>query len=361
MDRVDCIVVGAGVVGLAVACRLAQRGLQPLVLEAEHGFGLGISSRNSEVLHAGLYYPPGSLKAELCLRGRQLLAEYAASRGVALERCGKFVVACEPAQIDGLLALQANALACGQMEFQMLSAAAAIQAEPQLRCAAALHSPGTAIVDSHALMLALLADLERAGGQLVTGSPVVAGRWTSDGVELQVGGESRAEISAGLLVNCAGLQAPALAMAITGVPAGQLPRQHLAKGSYFSLSGRSPFRRLIYPLPEPGGLGVHLSLDLAGQARFGPDVEWVQELDYRVDPARAPAFYASIRRYWPALPDGALQPAYAGIRPKLSGPGEPAADFHIERHAPGLIHLFGIESPGLTAALAIAERVAELL
>lgn len=361
MDRVDCIVVGAGVVGLAVARQLAQRGLQPLVLEAERSFGQGISSRNSEVVHAGLYYPPGSLKAELCLRGRQLLAEYAAARGVTLARCGKLVVACEPAQIAGLLALQANALACGQQELQMLSAPAAIQAEPLLRCAAALHSPGTAIVDSHALMLALLADLERAGGQLVTGSPVIAGRWTSDGIELQVGDESASEISAGLLVNCAGLQAPALAMAIAGLPAGRLPRQQLAKGSYFSLSGRSPFRRLIYPLPEPGGLGVHLSLDLAGQARFGPDVEWVQELDYRVDPERAPAFYASIRRYWPTLPEGALQPAYAGIRPKLSGPGEPVADFHIERHAPGLIQLFGIESPGLTAALAIAERVAALV
>lgn len=360
MDSVDCIVVGAGVVGLAVARQLALRGLRPLVLEAERSFGQGISSRSSEVVHAGLYYPPGSLKATLCLRGRALLAEYAAARGLALQRCGKFVVACEPAQLDALQQLEANARACGQQELELLSAAAAAQAEPLLRCAAALHSPGSAIVDSHGLMLALLADLEQAGGQLVSGSAVLAGRWTAAGIELQIGGDARCEIGCDLLVNCAGLQAPALAAAISGTPDGGAPRQWLAKGNYFALAGRAPFRRLIYPMPEPGGLGIHLSLDLAGQARFGPDVEWVERADYRVDPARAPAFAAAIRRYWPSLPEGALQPAYAGIRPKLSGPGEPSADFRIERTASGLIQLFGIESPGLTAALAIAEHVAAL-
>lgn len=357
MDRVDCIVVGAGVVGLAVARRLAQRGLKPLLLEAAHGFGQGISSRSSEVVHAGLYYAPGSLKAALCLRGRRLLLDYAAARGVPLARCGKFVVACEPAQADALEALQANAIACGQSDLAMLTASAARQAEPALRCAAALHSPGTAVVDSHALMLSLLADMEQAGGQLVTGSPVQAGSWSRDGIRVQVGGDEPCELITDLLVNCAGLQAPALARALDGLPVDRVPTQHLAKGHYFALRGRAPFGRLIYPMPEPGGLGVHLTLDLGGQARFGPDVEWVEALDYRVDPARGLAFDAAVRRFWPALPAGALQPAYAGIRPKLSGPGQPAADFHIASPAPGLIELFGIESPGLTAALAIAERV----
>lgn len=357
MDRVDCVVVGAGVVGLAVARQLALRGLQPLLLDAARAPGQGISSRNSEVVHAGLYYPPGSLKAALCVRGRRLLLDYATARGVPLGRCGKFVVACEPAQVEALQALEHNARACGQPELVMLSAVAACAAEPALRCAAALHSPGTAIIDSHALMLALQADVEQAGGQLVTGCPVQAGDWSRDGIRLQIGGDAPCELVTDLLVNCAGLQAPALARSLTGLPAARVPAQQLAKGSYFSLSGRAPFSRLIYPLPEPGGLGVHLTLDLGGQARFGPDVEWVEAIDYRVDPARAGGFEAAIRRFWPGLPTGALQPDYAGIRPKLSGPGQPAADFHIASPAPGVIELFGIESPGLTAALAIAERV----
>jgi len=362
MERVDCIVVGAGVVGLAVARALAQRGLETIVLEREHCIGSGTSSRNSEVIHAGIYYPTGSLKAALCVRGRQLLYEFCASHGVPHRRCGKLIVATSPDQVDMLERLQAIGRANGVAELAMITAEAARRAEPQLHCVAALDSSSTGIVDSHGLMLALQGDFEAAGGMLAFESPVLSGQCGTDGITLEVGGEQAMQIHAGLLVNCAGLQAQALAAALAGFPAEQLPALHLAKGNYYSLSGRSPFSRLIYPVPEPGGLGVHLTIDLGGQARFGPDVEWVDHIDYQVDPARSASFYASIRRYWPAIPDGVLQPGYAGIRPKLGGPGAAAADFVIQREAEhgvrGLVNLFGIESPGLTASLAIAEAVA---
>jgi len=352
-EQVEAIVIGAGVVGLAVARALAQRGLETLVLERETAIGTGISSRNSEVIHAGLYYPQRSLKAQLCVRGRQLLYEFCASHGVPHRRCGKLIVATEPAQLGALEALHAAGLANGVEELRLLTQAEALRLEPPLRCVAALESAATGIVDGHALMLALRGDFEAAGGMLAFGAPVLGGSESS----LEVGGAESMRIEARtLVVNAAGLDAPRLAAAL-GTPA---PQAWLAKGSYFALAGRAPFSRLVYPLPEPGGLGVHLTLDLAGQARFGPDVEWVGRIDYRVDPRRAEAFYAAIRRYWPALPDGALQPAYAGIRPKIAGPGEPAADFAIERHG-GLVNLFGIESPGLTAALAIGERIAALV
>ncbi len=366
MDKVDAIVVGAGVVGLAVARRLAMRGLETLLLERERIFGSATSSRNSEVVHAGIYYPEGSLKARLCVRGSQLLNGFCAHHGVALQRCGKFIVA-QTDQLGALEALLATGRANGVEGLNLIAATAAQQAEAQLRCAAALHSPASGIVDSHMLMLALLGDFERAGGCIAYGAEVHGGGALAGGMVLEVANadSSRLQIAADLVINCAGLQAQQLALALDGMPAEAVPALHLAKGSYFSLGGRSPFSRLIYPVPEPGGLGVHLSLDLGGQARFGPDVEWMAGLDYRVDPARAAGFYAAIRRYWPALPDGALQPAYAGIRPKLSGPGEPVADFMVQTAAehglPGLVNLFGIESPGLTAALAIAEHLEQRL
>jgi len=361
MERVDCIVVGAGVVGLAVARALALRGHETVLLEREHCIGSGTSSRNSEVIHAGIYYPTGSLKAELCVRGKQLLYDYCASHGVAHRRCGKLIVATSAEQRDTLEKLQATGHANGVSELAMVSAAQALAAEPQLQCVAALESSSTGIVDSHGLMLALQGDFEQAGGMLAYDAPVLGGECGAEGITLQVGGEQPMAIHAGLVVNSAGLHAQTLAKGLIGLPAEWVPPLYTAKGNYYSLAGRSPFSRLIYPVPEPGGLGVHLTIDLGGQARFGPDVEWVDTLDYRVDPARADAFYAAIRRYWPGLQDGALQPGYAGIRPKISGPGEAAADFLIQGEAAhgvrGLVNLFGIESPGLTASLAIAERV----
>ncbi len=362
MERVDAIVIGAGVVGLAVGRALALRGLETIVLERASSIGTGTSSRNSEVIHAGIYYPTGSLKARLCVRGKELLYAYCADKGIPHRRCGKLIVAASVEQVQVLEQLQATGRANGVQGLHLLTGAQARALEPQLACEAALHSESTGIVDSHAYMLALQGDLEAAGGVLAYGADVAGGRCGASGIVLDVQGDSPMEIEAGLVVNCAGLHAQEIAHRLEGLPADRIPPLHRAKGNYYSLSGRSPFSRLIYPVPEPGGLGVHLTLDLGGQARFGPDVEWVEALDYRVDPARATSFYASIRRYWPGLAEGALQPAYAGIRPKLNGPGEPARDFMIQTPAEhgvrGLVNLFGIESPGLTAALAIGEQVA---
>lgn len=367
-ERVDAVVVGAGVVGLAVARALALAGREVLVLEAAETFGTQTSARNSEVIHAGIYYAPGSLKARLCVCGRQLLYDYCIERGVGHRRCGKLIVATSARQVDELCAIQANAQTNGVDDLQWLTREQALALEPQLACHAALHSPSTGIVDSHGLMLALLGDLEHAGGTLVTHAEVrsLAVR-TGDspaGIELATADGTR--LLARTVVNAAGLQAPWLAARTQGLDARQVPAAHFAKGSYFTLSGRAPFDHLIYPVPEPGGLGVHLTLDLGGQAKFGPDVEWVRSTDdLQVDPARGEAFHAEVRKYWPGLPDGALQPGYAGIRPKLSGPGEPAADFVIQgarQHGvAGLVNLFGIESPGLTSCLALGERVAMLV
>ena len=366
MDRVDAVVVGAGAVGLAVARALALQGRETIVLEATSGIGNGISSRNSEVIHAGIYDAPSSLKARLCVAGRRLLYPYCETHGVAHRRCGKLVVAASPGQLESLRAIGRRALANGVEGLRWLEGDEIRALEPALRGEAALLSTVTGIVDSHALMLAYLGDLERAGGSLVLRSPLEGVVARAGGFVLRVGGDAPTEIEAGLLVNSAGLHAPSMAHRIDGLGAAHIPRAWFAKGNYYALAGRSPFSRLVYPVPEPGGLGVHLTLDLAGQARFGPDVEWLDvtspdAIDYAVDPARSALFYAAIRRYWPSLPDGALAPAYSGVRPKLQGPGEPARDFMLqgpEAHGvAGLVNLFGIESPGLTASLAIAVEV----
>ena len=356
---VECVVVGAGVVGLAIARALAQSGREVLVLDSAPGIGQGTSSRNSEVVHAGIYYTPGSLKARLCVQGREQLYAFCQQRGVAHAMLGKLIVAAEPAELPALDQIAATAAANG-VPLTRLTAAEARAMEPALRVAGALHSPRTGIVDSHALMLAMEGELAAAGGSVVCRAPVQGGT-VGEGFTLNVGGAEPMQLSCRILVNAAGLHAPALAQAL-GLPA---PPAFLAKGSYYSLQGRAPFQRLVYPVPEPGGLGVHLTLDLAMQARFGPDVQWVDHEDYDVDPRRADGFYAAIRRYWPDLPDGALVPGYAGIRPKITGPGDANADFRIDgsaEHGRGnLVQLFGIESPGLTASLAIGDHVAGLV
>ena len=365
MESVDCIVIGAGVVGLAVARRLAIEGREVVVLEAEETIGTHTSSRNSEVIHAGIYYAPGSLKARLCVPGKQALYRYCEARGVGHRRCGKLIVATCDGQRPVLEQLHAQALANGVDDLQWLTGEQARALEPELACVAALMSPSTGIVDSHGLMLAVRGDAEERGTAIAFRSPVQGGRIGADGIELEVGGEQHMRIQAHCVVNSAGLHSQRVAASLAGFAAGHVPPCHYAKGNYYSLSGRSPFSRLIYPIPELAGHGVHVTLDLSGQARFGPDVEWVQTIDYRVDPRRADAFYREIRRYWPRLADGALQPGYAGIRPKIQAPGEPARDFLIEgprdHGVAGLVNLFGIESPGLTASLAIADHVHDLL
>jgi L-2-hydroxyglutarate oxidase LhgO len=361
METLDAVVIGAGAVGLAVARELALAGREVVILEAEDAIGTHASSRNSEVIHAGIYYPKGSLKALACVAGRHLLYEYCRAHGVPHRRCGKLIVATDAAQLAELAGIRKKAHDNGATDVVPIAKEEALAMEPQLRCVAALHSPSTGIIDSHALMLAYLGDAEEHGAALALRSPLEKGLAEDGGIVLHVGGAERMTVKASLVVNSAGLRAPSVAKSIAGYPAALAPRELYAKGNYYSLNGRSPFRRLIYPVPEPGGLGVHVTLDLAGQARFGPDVEWVERVSYDVDPGRAARFYAAIRRYWPGLPDGSLAPGYAGIRPKTSGPGEPASDFEIQgprRHGvAGLVHLFGIESPGLTASLALAKRV----
>ena len=374
MECIAAAVIGAGVVGLACARALALRGIETVILERNDAFGSETSSRNSEVIHAGLYYPPASSKASLCVAGRRMLYDFCATHGVSHRRCGKLVVATSVAQEDRLWALQQQGQRNGVDDLRMLRGPEASALEPELQCTAALLSPSTGIIDSHGLMLALLGDAERGGASLVLRCPLRGGSIEPTGIVLESGGSESLRFRATMVINAAGLWAPEVAASLAGFPPPLLPINRHAKGNYFALTGRSPFSRLVYPLPEPGGLGVHLTLDLAGQARFGPDVEWlpdpvcgepIGELDYRVDAARGDSFYSEIRRYWPALPDAALVPAYAGIRPKVSGPAEPAADFLIQAPAqhgiPGLVNLFGIESPGLTASLAIAEQVAATL
>jgi L-2-hydroxyglutarate oxidase LhgO len=362
-EKVDCVVIGAGVVGLAVARALALRGREVLVLEADSAIGTGTSSRNSEVIHAGIYYPPGSAKARLCVAGRQLLYAYCEARGIQHRRYGKLIVAVDEEQVRALENIEATARANGVADLRWLSAAEVGAMEPALSAVGALLSPSTGIVDSHGFMLSLQGDLEAAGGTLALRTPVRSGRCESGAIYLEAGNEDPIELAASVVVNSAGLHAPELARRIDGIPRESIPPSFYAKGNYYVLQGKAPFTHLIYPIPEPGGLGVHLTLDLAGQAKFGPDVEWVEKLDYSVDPGRAQRFYSAIRRYWPGLPDGALHPGYAGIRPKLGNAGAPAADFVIqgpEAHGVrGLINLYGIESPGMTSALAIADLVAD--
>lgn len=364
-EEVDCVVVGAGVIGLAVARHLALAGREVVIVEAAQAFGTETSSRNSEVIHAGLYYPQNSLKARLCLAGREKLYAYLAEHGVEHLRCGKLIVAVDDEEIPALRALEACARSNGVDDVRFLDAAAASGLEPELRCKAALLSPATGILDSHGYMLALLGEAEDAGAVLAVGSPVTGGALDDSRVHLSIGGAAPMELTCRAVVNAAGLGAHGVAAALEGFPEDLLPPRALAKGNYFALSQRPPFSRLVYPLPEAAGLGVHYTRDLGGAGRFGPDVEWIDRIDYSVDPARCERFYAAVRRYWPGLRDGALVPAYAGIRPKISAPGAPAADFLIqgpEAHGvPGLVNLFGFESPGLTASLAIAEAVGERL
>jgi L-2-hydroxyglutarate oxidase LhgO len=364
MESVDTVVVGAGAVGLAVARAFALAGREVVVIEKEATIGTGTSSRNSEVIHAGIYYPQGSLKAKTCVAGRHALYPFLAERGVAHRRCGKLIVATASGQMAGLEKLHAQAAANGATDLRMLSRVEARALEPEIECVAALESPSTGILDSHGYMLALHGELEDRGGAVAFMSPVLGGRIGEGGIELEVGGAEATRLRARTVVNSAGLFAQDLAGRLAGFPRDRLPPSYYCKGNYFSLSGRSPFSRLIYPAPETAGLGVHLTLDLAGQARFGPDVEWIEHIDYAVDPHRANSFYAAIRTYWPGLRDGALQPAYSGIRPKLQARGEAARDFLIqgplEHGVPGLVNLFGIESPGLTGSLAIADHVLAL-
>jgi L-2-hydroxyglutarate oxidase LhgO len=363
VEKLDAVVIGAGVVGLAVARGLAQAGHEVVILEAEDAIGTHTSSRNSEVIHAGIYYPKGSLKARSCVAGKALLYEYCVAHGVPHRRSGKLMVASDNAQIGELEQIQKRAHANGVTDVVWMSREQALALEPELSCVAALYSPSTGIIDSHALMLAYLGDAEDRGAMLALKSSLNDGACESDGFVLRVAGAD--PIQTRILVNSAGLKAPSVAKRIEGYPAKLAPPEYYAKGNYYSLNKKSPFSRLVYPVPEPGGLGVHVTLDLAGQARFGPDVEWVERIDYGVDPKRAERFYAAIRRYWPGLPDGALLPGYAGIRPKTAGPGEPASDFVVQgpraHGIPGLVHLFGIESPGLTSSLALASIVLEEL
>jgi len=364
-EPVDVAVIGAGLVGLAVARGLARAGREVLVLEAETAMGTATSSRNSEVIHAGIYYPPGSLKAVFCVAGKKRLYAYCQSRGIAHSRIGKLLVATEAAEIASLERLFERAGKNGVHDLRWLTGDEARSMEPALRCVAAILSPSTGIIDSHALMLAYRGELEAAGGVIAFGARVAGGAVTQSGIRLRVEQDGPMALLCKTVVNCAGLGAQPLAASIAGLPPASIPPLHFAKGNYFGLGGRAPFRHLIYPMPGGGGAGVHLTLDLAGRARFGPDVEWVSIIDYAVDPRRADGFYAAIRRYWPALPDEALVPDYSGVRPKLYDNPNGDADFVIqgeETHGvPGLVNLYGIESPGLTSSLAIADYVARLV
>jgi L-2-hydroxyglutarate oxidase LhgO len=365
MDRVECVIVGAGVVGLAIARRLARSGREVIVLESAEAIGTATSSRNSEVIHAGIYYPAGSLMAQMCVSGRRALYAYCREYGIPHRACGKLIVATTEQEAGRLQFIKARAEANGVEDMQSLGGGDARALEPALCCVAALLSPSTGIIDSHAFMLALRGDAERSGAAFAFLAPLLRARATSHGLEIETGGDAPMTLACDVLINAAGLGAAAVARNIEGMPADRIPPTYLAKGNYFACSVRAPFSRLIYPVPEPGGLGVHLTLDLAGQARFGPDVEWIDAPDYDVDPARATRFYPAIRRYWPELPDGALLPAYSGIRPKIVPPNVAVQDFMIDGPADhgvaGLINLFGIESPGLTASLAIADHVAALV
>ncbi len=385
MDTVDTIVVGAGVVGLAVARAIALTGRDVMVIEKESAIGQGASSRNSEVVHGGLYYATGSLKAKLCVRGKEMLYAYCAERGLPIQQCGKLIVATDEKQLPKLALIEVQAAANG-VPVQRLSRNEARALEPELECIEALLSPTTGIVSSHDLMIALQGDVENAGGLVVLSTRVEKIQWfdrNSDQNSSLAGVlyarsaiknaaiEGRIEIGFKQLINAAGLYAPQLAQRMQGLNAAHVPRAHFAKGNYYSLSGQSPFKRLIYPIPSEAGLGVHITIDFGGQAKFGPDVEWLEgisdpdEIDYSVDPRRADAFYAEVRKYWPGLRDGQLAPSYSGVRPKIVGNGQAAADFVIQGEdangIKGLVNLFGIESPGLTSSLAIGKYVVDML
>lgn len=365
MEKLDCVVIGAGVIGLAVARALAREGREVFILESTEGIGNEASSRNSEVIHAGMYYPTGSLKARLCVEGRDLLYRYCDEREINYKRIGKLIVAADGSDIPRLEGILNQGEINGVDDLRWLNRSDTTEMEPGLECKAAIFSPSTGIIDSHGLMEAFLADAEQMDAIIALGSPVEGGRIQDAGAVLQVGGPEPMEVRCRTVVNCTGIHAADVARSLDGFPRDSLPVIYMCKGNYFAISGDVPFSRLIYPMPDETGLGTHLTFDLAGQARLGPDTQWVEQVDYPVDEARAELFYAAARRYWPNLPDGSLQPGYSGIRAKLSGPGEEASDFLIqgpEDHGvPGLVNLFGIESPGLTACMAIADEVVRKL
>jgi L-2-hydroxyglutarate oxidase LhgO len=364
-DQVDVLVIGAGVVGLAVGRVLAERGHAVILAEAAGGIGTGVSSRNSEVVHAGMYYPAGSLRARHCVRGRRMLYAFCEARGIGHRRCGKLIVATNEAERAKIESIHAQGEANGVEGLRLIGAGEARLLEPALTCVAALHSPQTGIVDSHGVMLALQGDIEDRGGAIAFGTAIEGLAPQGAGWRARFGGSEPGVLDVDCVVNSAGLGAQALAHRVESYPAARVPRLVLAKGNYFGCLGRPAFSHLIYPAPVDGGLGIHVTLDLGGRMRFGPDVEWIEAEDYTVDAGRAASFYQRIRSYWPALPDGALIPDYCGLRPKLTGPGEPAADFRVDGPAEhglaGLVQLFGIESPGLTASLSMAEDVADRL
>ena len=368
MERVDCVVVGAGVIGLAVAREMALQGHETILLERESAFGTISSARNSEVIHAGIYYPQNSLKAQLCVQGNRMLYEYCRTHHVATQSYGKLIVASDASQLDDLQAILYKAQQNQVPDIKMITGEQAKILEPELNCAAAVLSSSTGIVDSHGFMLSLLGGFEDAGGMIAYQSPLISakplGANAQDGFELVIGGADGMHIQTKLLINCAGMSAPAIAQKIEGLAQEQIPKAYFAKGNYFSLSGRSPFKHLIYPIPEPGGLGVHLTLDMGGQAKFGPDVEWLEiddesQIDYTVNPKRGEGFYEAVRKYWPGLKDGTLQPDYSGVRAKIVPPNTPAGDFIFntpkDHGLEGLFNLYGFESPGLTSSLAIAK------
>jgi len=367
-EHVNAIVIGAGVVGLAVARELAQCGKEVIILEANQAIGMGTSSRNSEVIHAGIYYPKGSLKARLCVEGKHLLYDFCDSHGVPYKRLGKLIVATSDAQVDALHSIREKAADNGVDDLVWLDQDRVQAKEPNLNAKAALLSPSTGILDTHAFMLALQGDAEDHGAMLALNSPVLRGAVTENGMTLEVGGDMPMTINADIVVNSAGLNAISLARNINGINKKLIPNDYYCKGNYFSLGCKAPFSHLIYPVPENAGLGVHLTLDMGGQARFGPDVQWLENgdnIDYNVDPARGEKFYDAIRRYWPDLQDGDLHADYCGVRPKIQRPGEEARDFLIQGPQDhgilGFINLFAIESPGLTSSLAIAKEVRKQL
>ncbi|MBU3582443.1 NAD(P)/FAD-dependent oxidoreductase [Polynucleobacter sp. 15G-AUS-farblos] len=374
MEQVDCVVIGAGVVGLAVAREMALQGRDTILLERENAFGTISSARNSEVIHAGIYYPKGSIKAQLCVQGNRMLYEYCRTHQVSTQAYGKLIVASDDSQLDDLQAILYKAQNNHVPDIRIISGEEAKTLEPQLHCSAAILSASTGIVDSHGYMLSLLGGFEDAGGMVAYQSPLISakalGTNAENGFALEIGGADGMHIQTRLLINCAGLSAPAIAQRIEGLSASQVPKAYFAKGNYFSLSGKSPFTHLIYPIPEPGGLGVHLTLDMGGQAKFGPDVEWLDiesenQIDYTVNPKRSEGFYEAVRRYWPGLKDGALQPDYSGVRAKIVPPNAPAGDFCFngprEHGLQGLFNLYGFESPGLTSSLAIARHLEGLI
>jgi len=361
-DRVECVVIGAGVVGLAVARALALAGREVLLLETEAHPGTITSARNSGVIHAGLYYTPGSFKARFCVAGNRALYAYCKARGVEHHNTGKLIIANGDEEEQVLLHLLERANLNDVDGVRLISATEARKLEPEVRCTAALLCPTSGIVDQHPYMLALQGDMENAGGTLVCDCRVESLTRIKDGFLVKTGGDSATEVEARFVVNSAGLGAVDLLKHIDGYPAERIPTLHLGRGNYFTVAARSPFRHLIYPVPHAAGLGIHATLDLGKRVRFGPDVEWIDKIDYSVNASRAPLFYDAIRRYWPNLADGALMPDYTGIRPKLHGPGEPQPDFRIESAAEhgltGLVNLLGIESPGLTSAIAIGDYAA---